>query len=323
MKLASLADDSRDGRLAVVSRDLTRLLEAGGIARTMQEALENWNNVLAPLNALSDRLNAGEGACFAPEHALAPLPRAWQWLDASAFPSHGALMDRVFGVSAKKYDAPLMYQGLSHQFHSGTQTISFNDVDDGIDFEGEVAVILGETPRGADVAEAEKRIHLIGLVNDWSLRKIAPIEMATGFGWILAKPPCSMAPVAVTPDELGASWRDGRIQLRLKVWRNSEIFGQAHAGAMEFSFPELIRHAARTRSLCAGTILGSGTVSNEDFRVVGSSCIAERRGVELEDSGLAKTHYMSDGERVTMEMLDAQGISLFGRIDQAVSTVAG
>jgi len=321
MKLATLADGSPDGRLAVVSRTLAYAAYADGIARTMQEALERWESVEPALLALSGQVNAGEAEGifdFASAVVRAPLPRAWQWLDGSAYDSHGDLMQKVFKLDPVPKDRPLMYQGVSDTFYAATQDIPFATEEDGIDFEGEFGVIVDRVPLGSSPEEAAGHIRLLVQINDWSLRKLAPIEMKTGFGWVQAKPPCSVAPVAVTPDELGEAWRDGRIDLPLFVDLNGERFGAAQGYQMSWSFPQLVAHAARTRSLVAGTIIGSGTVSNPEYRTVGSSCIAERRGIELQDKGEPSTPFMRFGDRVRMEALTKERTPLFGAIDQRV-----
>lgn len=320
MKFASLDLGGRDGRLALVSRDLTRAVLTTGIAETMQQALDDWASLAPDLSALSDALNAGTAAdsfAFDASRALAPLPRAWQWLDGSAFHAHGELMAKVFGITNPQTDKPLMYQGMSHRFIAPTAPVPFPSEVDGIDFEGEFAVITGDVPLGTDARAARDHVRLILLINDWSLRVTGRAEMATGFGWVQAKPACSAAPVAVTPDELGDAWADGRIHLNLLVDWNGARFGAAHGGAMGFCFGQLIAHAARTRDLCAGTIIGSGTVSNESYREVGSSCIAERRGIELLDEGAARTGFLTFGDRVRMEVLK-DGQSVFGALDQQV-----
>ena len=211
-----------------------------------------------------------------------------------------------------------MYQGMSDRFYGPRDDIPLPREQDGIDFEGEFGVITGEVPMGCNASQAAGHIKLIVQINDWSLRTIAPIEMKTGFGWVQAKPACSMAPVAVTPDEMGAAWRDGRVDLPLLVDWNAKRFGAANGYAMSFSFPELVAHAARTRHLVAGTIIGSGTVSNENFREIGSSCIAERRGIEMLDAGAPQTAYMKFGDTVRMEARGADGAPLFGEINQKV-----
>jgi fumarylacetoacetate (FAA) hydrolase len=321
MKLATLDNGTRDGWLVVVSRDLSLAASAGKALPTLQAALETWSSARQGLEDLYAALNAGKapGAFpFAANKALAPLPRAYQWLDASAFPSHGALMSKAFNIAHPETDRPLMYQGLSHQFLGASAKVRFASEADGIDFEGEFGVITDDVPMGVSPQAALDHIKLLVQINDWSLRAIAPIEMKTGFGWIRAKPACSMAPVAVTPDELGTAWSDGRVHLRLAVDWNGARFGHADAGAMEVGFHDLVAHAASTRELCAGTIIGSGTIANYDFATVGSSCIAERRGAEIVESGAPKTPFMAFGDRVRMEALDLQGQALFGVIEQDV-----
>ena len=315
MKLATLSDGTRDGRLALVSADHAGAAPARA-ATALQDALERWTEVES---ALAEEAAVLTGAApFDPAAALAPLPRAWQWLDGSAFDSHGELMQKVFNLAPNAKDRPLMYQGLSDRFLSATADVPLPSEDDGIDFEGEFGVIVDAVPMGISPERAEAHIRLVVQINDWSLRTIAPIEMKTGFGWVQAKPACSMAPVAVTPDELGPAWRDGRVDLPLLVDWNGRRFGAASGYAMSWSFPELVAHAARTRDLVAGTIIGSGTVSNPNFREVGSSCIAERRGIEIIDDGAPKTHFMRFGDRVRMEARLPNGAPLFGAIDQRV-----
>jgi fumarylacetoacetate (FAA) hydrolase len=322
VRLATLANGTRDGQLVLVSRDLTRAVPPTGVATTLQEALERWEDIeplLLKLAPMLDKGTATNAIAFSTQNALAPLPRAWQWLDGSAFESHGNLMSKVFGMAPPPRDRPLMYQGISDQFYGPHDDIPLPREEDGIDFEGEFGVITDRVPMGVDAAHARSHIKLIVQINDWSLRAIAPIEMKTGFGWVQAKPPCSMAPIAVTPDELGPSWRDGRVDLPLEVDWNAERFGAANGYAMAFSFPELIAHAAHTRSLVAGTIIGSGTVSNENFRQIGSSCIAERRGIEMLDEGTPRTGYMKFGDTVRMEARGTDGVPLFGEIRQRVT----
>ncbi|HEX7693306.1 MAG TPA: fumarylacetoacetate hydrolase family protein [Sphingomonas sp.] len=321
MKLGTRRNHSPDGELIVVSRGLTHAAPATGIAATLQQAIETWASVELPLRALAEAVEAGTApglVAIEPSELLAPLPRAWQWLDGSAFHSHGDLMATVFKMDKNATDRPLMYQGMSDRFLAPAETARFPTESDGIDFEGEYGVIVDRVPLGTSAADAAQHIRLIVLINDWSLRAIAPIEMKTGFGWIQAKPASAMAPVAVTPDELGEHWRDGRVCLPLDVAWNGAAFGAANGEAMAFSFPELVAHAARTRELVAGTVIGSGTVSNENYREIGSSCIAERRGIELLDHGEARTPFMSFGDSVRMDVrLD--GGSLFGALDQRVA----
>jgi fumarylacetoacetate (FAA) hydrolase len=321
MKLATVPNGRRDGQLVVVSRGLDRCLVADGIAATLQEAIERWSEVEAPLRRLSQRVEAGEGEAFDPSAALAPLPRAWQWLDGSAYLSHGELMQTAFKHDPLPRERPLMYQGMSDTFHAPTEDVPLPSEADGIDFEGEFGIVTDEVPMGVSADEALAHIKLIVQINDWSLRVIAPIEMKTGFGWVQAKPACSMAPVAVTPDELGDRWRDGRVDLPLQVWWNGEKFGEAQGYPMAFGFHELVAHAAHSRRLAAGTVIGSGTVSNANYREVGSCCIAERRAIEMIDKGSAQTPFMSFGDRVRMEVRNTDGALVFGAIDQKVTAV--
>ncbi|MCO6187911.1 fumarylacetoacetate hydrolase family protein [Rhizobium sp. L1K21] len=318
MKFATLPNGTPDGRLHIVSRDHTRCMPAKA-AETMQAALERWRDVEAELKTEYERLNAGGGEVFNRQNALAPLPRAWQWLDGSAYDSHGELMQKVFNLPPHDTGGrPLMYQGMSDRFYGPCQDVRLPSEEDGIDFEGEFGVIVDAVPMSTSAEEARAHIRLLVQINDWSLRKLAPIEMKTGFGWIHAKPASSMAPVAVTPDELGAHWRDARIDLPLKVYWNEVRFGAANGYAMSVGFDELVAHAAYSRDLVAGTVIGSGTVSNENFREVGSSCIAERRGIEMIDQGEPKTGFMRFGDTVKMEAELPDGTPLFGAIDQKV-----
>jgi naringenin degradation protein FdeI len=324
MKFATLRDGSADGCLLIVSRDLRRAVRADGLAPSLRIALETWSNVEGPLRELSAALDRGElGAAFdfPPAGQLcAPLPRAWQWLDASAFHSHGDLMERAFKHPPieGKLTRPLMYQGGSDDFLGPADDMPLPAEADGIDFEAELAVVTDRVPMGTSANDALSHVRLLMLANDASLRSLAITEMKTGFGWIHAKPATSFAPVAVTPDELGSAWREGRVHLPVHVTWNQVSFGHPNAGAMGFGFHELIAHAAYSRNLNAGTIIGSGTVSNADYRSVGSACIAERRAIEIADLGNAATQYMRFGDQVRIEVLDAQGGSVFGAIDQRV-----
>ncbi len=289
----------------------------------MQQALDHWDEAAPALESLYRRLNAGRlhGAIrFQPETMAAPLPRAWQWLDGSAFPNHGKLMQRAFNLPPIETHLPLMYQGMSHQFLSATEDVAFPNESDDIDFEGEFGVITGSVPMSYTAVAGLSRVCLLIQINDWSLRSIAPIEMKTGFGWIQAKPACSVAPVAVTPDEFGPAWREGRLNATLEVRRNGELFGSVPASEMEFGFHDLIAHAARTRTLCAGTIIGSGTVSTSSFRDAGSCCISERRAIEMIDFNEARTGFLQFEERVFMETrVEGHSVSPFGVIDQGVT----
>ncbi|HEY8508250.1 MAG TPA: fumarylacetoacetate hydrolase family protein [Steroidobacteraceae bacterium] len=316
MMLATIADGSADGRLIVVSRDHTRYLLPE--PPTLQSALDHWAEVSSHLQALADRLANGAGDVLDDRLLRAPLPRAWQWLDGSAFPSHGALMQQAFRLPPIETDRPLMYQGLSHQFLGPRDDVPLPSEADGIDFEGEFGVITDAVPMGVAPEDALRYIRLIVQINDWSLRTLAPVEMKTGFGWVQAKPACSMAPVAVTPDELGPAWRNGRVCLPLHVSWNGKPFGHADGEAMAFGFHDLIAHAAATRSLCAGTIIGSGTVSNANYEEVGHTCISERRGVEMIQHGAPRTEFMRFGDTVRMEARTHDSRPLFGAIEQRV-----
>lgn len=311
MRLATLNDGTRDGRLVLVSPDGAHCAPAP--VATLQQAMEDWDAVAPAFAAINHFPEALD-----PEQVLAPLPRAWQWLDGSAFQSHGDLMDAVLGITKPKTDLPLMYQGMSDTFLAPTADARFPSEELGIDFEGEFGVIVDAVPMGTTAADAMGHIKLIVQINDWSLRTLAGPEMKTGFGWVGAKPACGMAPFAVTPDELGDGWVDGRVGLDLLVDWNGERFGAASGAAMGFGFHELVAHAARTRDLVAGTVIGSGTVSNANFREIGSSCIAERRGIEVLDQGEPKTAFMAFGDAVRMEAVDASGRAPFGVLHQKV-----
>ena len=323
MKFATHDDGSIDGRLFVVSRDLARAVDASAIAPSLLSALQNWREVEAPLKRLSDDLDANwaSGAiAFEPKLCLAPLPRAPQWCDGSAFLNHGRRMDLAFNKPPiPDFDTiPVMYQGASDDFLGPCADAPFVSEADGIDFEGEFGVIVDEVPVGTTAQAAADRIRLVVQINDWSLRVIGAYEMPRGFGFLQAKPSTSFAPVALTPGELGSAWRDGRVAMNLHIARNGERIGSASGAEMAFSFPELIAHAARTRRLRAGTIVGSGTVSNAD-RAAGSSCLAEKRVIEKLDRGEARTPFLKFGDRVEMEARFADGrAGPFGRIDQKV-----
>ena len=317
MKFATLPFGNPDGRLYVVSRDLTRAQTAIAVD-TMQDLLEDWDAHVTTLQTQYDALNAGAGEAFDPATALAPLPRAWQWLDGSAYDSHGDLMQKVFKMDPIPKNRPLMYQGMSHEFLPATADVPLPSEADGIDFEGEFGIICDAVSMGTDAQTANAHIRLLVQINDWSLRTLAPIEMKTGFDWVQAKPACSVAPVAVTPDELGHAWRDARVDLPLQVDLNGTHFGAAEGYHMSFGFDELVAHAARTRSLVAGTIIGSGTVSNVNYREIGSSCLAERRGIEMLDTGAPQTPYMAFGDEVRMECRTRDGAPIFGEIAQKV-----
>ncbi len=313
MRIATLKRAGRDGMLVTVSADGTRVAPVAGYP-TLQAALDDWDAAQSALAASADA--AVNGEAVSPAGFAAPLPRAWQWLDGSAFPHHAALMETAFNMPPIETDLPLMYQGMSHQFIAPTDDVPLPSEADGIDFEGEFGIVTGDVPMGCGADEAMRHIRLVVLINDWSLRAIAPLEMKTGFGWIQAKPACSIAPFAVTPDELGDGWRNGRVCLPLTVEVDGQWFGSPNGAAMAYGFHELIAHAARSRALPAGTIIGSGTVSNPDHVTVGSTCLSERRAIEIIAHGAARTPFLSFGTRVVMRA--GNGVSPFGMIDQRV-----
>jgi len=311
MRLATIDNGTPDGRLVVIAPDGAHY--AAAPVATMQQALEQWAEVEPALRAVTTFDQP-----LADVRLLAPLPRAWQWLDGSVYASHGALMDKVIGIDKAPVPWPLMYQGVSSKFYAPTEDVVMADEALGIDFEGEFGILTDTVPMGTGAADAPAHIKLVVQINDWSLRSLAGPEMKTGFGWVQAKPPCSMAPFAVTPDELGEAWADCQPNMHLTVHWNGAQFGKAHGKAMGHGFDALVAHAARTRELVAGTVIGSGTVSNENYREVGSSCIAERRGIEIVDSGAPVTEFMRYGDSVRMEAVTADGRTPFGAIDQQV-----
>jgi fumarylacetoacetate (FAA) hydrolase len=332
MKLASLKQ-GRDGRLVVVSRDLTRATDAFFVVPTLQAALDDWERVAPRLADLSEQLEHGSVPSFRfHEHeCAAPLPRAYQWADGSAYVNHVELVRRARGVEmpASFWTDPLIYQGGSDSFLGPRDAIAMADEAFGIDFEAEIAVVVGDVPMGASRADAAAAIRLIVLVNDVSLRNLIPAELAKGFGFFQSKPSSALSPVAATPDELGADWDGARAYLPLLSSLNGQPFGRPRADRdMTFDFPTLIAHAARTRPLGAGTIVGSGTVSNKDADGgpgrpiaeggLGYSCIAEQRTVETIRSGAATTPFLRFGDRVRIEMKSAAGHSIFGAIEQEV-----
>ena len=322
MKLASLRH-GRDGRLVVVSRDLKTCVAVPGIAPTLQAALDGWSETapqLADVYALLNRGDADGAHPFDAKNCLSPLPRAYQWADGSAYVTHVELVRRARGAEMPPsfWSDPLMYQGGSDSFIGPTDPIVAADEAWGIDFEAEVAVVTDDVPYGTPAEGAAAHIKLMMLVNDVSLRNLIPAELAKNFGFFQSKPASAFSPVAATPDELGAAWRDAKVHLPLHVWLNGAKFGEPDAGVdMTFNFAQLIAHAAKTRSLSAGSIVGSGTVSNRHGNA-GSCCIAERRTLEQIESGAAKTPFMKFGDRVRIEMLDGHGQSIFGAIDQHV-----
>ena len=323
MRFATLDDGSLDGRMVVVSRDGLRATDAAPIASSLIAALQSWRAVEPGLTRLCDRLEAGAVASFAfdPARCLAPLPRAPQWLDGSAFLNHGQLIERAFGAPPIPdfETVPVMYQGASDDFLGPCADSPFVNEDDGVDCEGEFGIVVDDTPMATTAAEAAAHVRLIVQINDWSLRKIGAYEMPRGFGFLQAKPSTAFAPLAVTPDELGEGWREGRVHLRLNVLRNGERLGSVSGAEMAFTFPQLIAHVARTRRLKAGAIIGSGTVSNAD-RAAGSSCVAEARVIEKIDLGESRTPFLKFGDRIEMEAEHEDGRrGPFGRIDQRVT----
>ena len=326
MKLATLADGSRDGRLAVVSRDLSRAAYATGIAQTLQAALDDWARNAPRLEQLARSLESGSAESFAfdPAHALSPLPRAHHWVDGSAYVNHVELVRKARGATMPEsfWTDPLVYQGGSDDLLPPKGDAAFASEDWGIDLEGEVAVITDDVPMGTDAQAARTHIILLMLVNDWSLRNLIPDELAKGFGFYQSKPATAFSPVAVTPDELGKAWDGAKVQLPLVVHLNDGLLGRPNAGEdMTFDFGQLIAHATKTRRLGAGSIVGSGTVSNRD-RSLGSTCLAERRMLETIEQGRPVTPFLSFGDRVRIEMFDAAGHSIFGAIDQRVVKAA-
>jgi fumarylacetoacetate (FAA) hydrolase len=332
MKLASLKS-GRDGRLVVVSRDLSRCADASAVASTLQAALDNWDAVVPRLTEISDSLEANRIAHlpFDPAKAASPLPRAYQWLDGSAYVNHVALVRQARGVEVPPsfWTDPLMYQGISDIVMAPRDPIPLADEAYGADIEAEVVVVLGDLPMGATREQAAKAIRLIMLVNDVTLRNITGPELAKGFGFLQSKPPSAFTPVAVTPDELGKAWDGAKVDLPLLSFINGQPFGKPMCSVdMTFDFPTLIAHAAKTRPLGAGTILGAGTVSNRDANGgpgkpiseggLGYSCIAEIRTVETIQNGKPSTPFLKFGDKVRIEMDDKDGRSIFGAIEQEV-----
>jgi len=323
MKLGSLKEGGRDGTLIVVSRDLARAVRATGIADTLQRALEDWSNLAPRLNALSSALDndSADGAFDLDMAALAaPLPRAYEFVDGSAYLPHVARVRRARGAEVPEsfYTDPLMYQAVSAGFYGPRDPVRVPSEEHGIDLEAEVVIITDDVPMAVTPEQAAGHIQLIGLVNDVSLRNLIPGELAKGFGFVQSKPRSALSPVFVTPDELGDAWRDSKLHRPLLTHINGQWFGAPEAGVdMQFSFAQLVAHAARTRPLSAGTIVGSGTVANEDTSL-GASCFAEKRTVETLENGQPSTPFMSFGDVVRIEMLDAKGATLFGAIEQRI-----
>jgi fumarylacetoacetate (FAA) hydrolase len=323
MKLATLNDGTRDGQLMVVSRDLKTAHIADGIAPTLQAALDDWVFISPQLADLYQQLNAGHArraVDFDPARCMAPLPRAYQWADGSAYVNHVELVRRARNAEmpATFWEDPLMYQGGSDDFIGPMDDIVLAHEEWGIDFEAEIAVITDDVPMGATPDEAYAHIKLLMLANDVSLRNLIPAELAKGFGFFQSKPATSFSPVAVTPDELGDSWRDAKVHLPLRSTWNGKLVGQPNAGVdMVFNFAQLIAHLCKTRNARAGTIVGSGTVSNKDASR-GYSCIAEKRCLETIADGEPSTPFLRFDDMIRIEMLDAAGKSIFGAIDQSI-----
>ena len=324
MKLATLREGGRDGTLVVVRRDGAVFAPAGDVAPTLQAALDDWERAEPQLRGLATSLEERPnraGARPLDTRALAsPLPRAYEWIDGSAYLNHVVLARKARGAAPPDTlrTDPLVYQGGSGVLLGPTDDIPLADAEHGLDFEAEVAVVLGDTPRGISAADAGARVRLLMLANDVTLRNLVPGELAKGFGFFQSKPATAFSPFAATPDELGPAWRDGRVHLRIRVTWNGALVGDCDAGAeMHFSFLDLVEHAARTRALTAGTLLGSGTVSNED-RARGYSCIAEKRALEMIDHGAARTRFLQPGDTVEIEVRDEAGRSPFGVISQRV-----
>ena len=336
MKLATLKNGARDGRLVVVSKDLTRYTDAAGIAPTLQAALDKWDVYAPKLQQLAEQVELGSvpTARFHEHDCESPLPRAYQWADGSAYINHVELVRKARGAEVPEsfYDDPLMYQGGSDAFLGPRDAIPLGDMAWGCDMEGEIAVITDDVPMGVSEADAAGHIKLVMLCNDVSLRGLIPGELAKGFGFFQSKPPSAFSPVAVTPDELGDAWKDSLVHLPLRVDYNGAPFGRAEAAEdATFSLARLVSHAAKTRPLSAGTVIGSGTVSNKGADGgpgkpvseggLGYSCIAEIRMIEKIATGDFKTPFMSPGDTVRIEMFDKSGHSIFGAIEQTVEQV--
>jgi len=327
LKLGSLKTGGRDGTLIVVNRALTQYVVADEVAATMQQAIEDWSNAAPRLNAISDALNAGEfdDARTLDCSALAsPFPRAYEFVDGSAYLPHVERVRRARGAEVPEsfYQDPLMYQATSAGFLGPHDPVPVVSEEYGIDFEAEIVVVTDDVPMAVSAGQAAGHIQLLGLINDVSLRNLIPGELAKGFGFLQSKPRSTFSPVFVTPDELGNEWRDSVLHLPLLSSLNGEHFGAPLAGVdMQFNFAQLVAHAARTRPLIAGTIVGSGTIANQD-ESLGASCLAERRMLEIIGSGKPETPFMAFGDRIRIEMLDAEGRSIFGAIEQVIEQYA-
>ena len=323
MKLATLKQGGRDGTLIVVSRDLRRAAHATAIAPTLQQALDQWDASAPRLQVLYDEVNAGTAEdLFELDLAAlaAPLPRCYQFVDGSAYLPHVERVRKARGAEVPEsfLTDPLMYQAASDGFLGPLDDIAMASTDWGVDFESEIGVIVDDVPMGAAAADCAGHIQLITILNDVSLRNLIPGELAKGFGFLQSKPRSALAPVAVTPDELGEAWRDSKLHRPLKTWLNGDLFGEPEAGEdMQFSFAELVAHAARTRPLAAGTLVGSGTIANQDT-ARGASCLAEKRMLEIIAEGKPQTPFMQFGDTVRIEMLDQRGQSIFGPIEQTL-----
>ncbi|WP_372397493.1 fumarylacetoacetate hydrolase family protein [Azospirillum sp. HJ39] len=337
MKLASLKAGGRDGTLVVVSRDLTRAIPVPAVARTLQAALDEWEELAPKLEEAYRALNAdpASGRPFDPDEAASPLPRAYQWADGSAYVNHVELVRKARGAEMPPsfWTDPLMYQGCSDSFLAPMDPIPAATEEWGVDFEAEIAVVTGDVPMGVSAEAARGHVRLLMLVNDVSLRNLIPAELGKGFGFFQSKPASSFSPVAVTPDELGGAWDGAKLHRPLVTTLNGEPFGRPDAGIdMTFDFPTLIAHAAKTRHLAAGSIVGSGTVSNKldggpgkpvGAGGVGYSCLAELRTIETIEHGAPKTPFLRFGDRVRIELFDAAGASVFGAIEQEVVRYEG
>jgi fumarylacetoacetate (FAA) hydrolase len=323
MKLASYHNGRRDGQLMLVSRDLTKAVAVPAIAHTMQQLLDAWDLLYPQLNELYEALNDGQmdnAADFDEARCLSPLPRAYQWADGSAYVNHVELVRKARGAEmpASFWTDPLVYQGGSDCFIAPKANIEVTSEEYGIDFESEIAIITDDVAMGVSSENATKHIKLLMLVNDVSLRNLIPGELGKGFGFFQSKPSSAFSPIAITPDELADKWQDSKVHLPLVTHLNGELFGRPNAGVdMTFNFSQLVEHVAKTRPLGSGAIIGSGTISNYD-RIAGSSCLAEKRMLEIIADGKASTSFMHFGDSVRIEMFDDNGVSIFGSIDQKV-----
>ena len=324
MKLGSLKEGGRDGTLIVVSRDLKHAVKATDIAATLQAALDDWSNAAPRLNALSDKLNAGKAAgAFALDATklAAPLPRAYEFVDGSAYLPHVARVRRARSAEVPEsfYVDPLMYQATSAGFLGPRDPVVVSSEEYGIDLEAEVVVVTDDVPMAVTPEQAAKHIQLVGLVNDVSLRGLIPAELAKGFGFLQSKPRSALSPVFVTPDELGDAWQGEKLHLPMRTWLNDKWFGEAECGVdMQFSFAQLVAHAAKTRPLTAGSIVGSGTIANEDTSK-GASCLAEQRTVEALRDGKPSTPFLKFGDTLRIDITDSEGASIFGAIEQVIA----